>query len=77
MKMKSNGRHPQNMECLSDHWLKFTHILNFSEGDKVEKISKLDYLKAYSKECDLKFLRGLLEENPVEISSVALLSPAY
>ena len=53
MKTKSNGRQPQNMEYLSNHWLKFTHILNFSEGDKVDKISKLDYLKAYSKECDL------------------------
>ena len=39
------------------------------------KISKVEYISNYCMDCDL-VLRGEIEENPEEISSVALLSPA-
>jgi hypothetical protein len=40
------------------------------------KILKVEYLSNYCMDCDLSVLRGEIEENPEEFSSVALLSPA-
>ena len=40
------------------------------------KILKVEYISNYCIDCDLWVLRGEMEENPEEISSVALLSPA-
>jgi hypothetical protein len=39
-------------------------------------ILKVEYLSNHCMDCDLWILRGKLEENSEEISSVALLSPA-
>jgi hypothetical protein len=40
------------------------------------KISKVEYISNYCMDCELWVLRGEIEENPEEISSVTLLSPA-
>ena len=59
-------------QYLSNNTLDHTHILNLSKNENALQ------WKMTSKyvECDLWFIRGKLEENSEEISSVALLSSA-
>ena len=80
------------VEYLSNHLLDPTHILNLTldyqtilyksfkwRGPPMEddlKILKLEYCSNHCMDCDIWVLRGKLEENSEEISSVALLSPA-
>jgi hypothetical protein len=79
-------------EYLSIHLLDHTQILNFSLNNQTiflkssklrrppmeEKLNllKVEHLSNHCMDCVWRVVRGKLEENPEEISSVALLSPA-
>ena len=72
-KTTSNGRQPRMKDNIQ--W-KTTYNERQPTIEDDLKLIKLEYLSNHSMDCGLWIIRGILEENSEEISSVALLSPA-